>query len=300
MRQLPLNAIRAFTAVYTTGGIRPAARLLEVTHSSVSRHIRELEDWLGAPLFETRDGRRSTSLTPHGRAFAQTASRSLAKLEKAVAIMREGRKRNSVRLNTSPSVANRWVLPRLPAFAAAHPNVELSIIAEQAVVDSTDVDADFFIRMGKGPWNGLAATSLMDDALYPVMSPGYWKTAGRPSQPAHLAKLRLLHDRDPQASWAEWKAAYGPRNLDIRSGPRLTSSDMLIEAAMQGAGVALARHRLAATVVASGALVRPLGDLEVRIKNAYWILTPAKRAISAVAAQTIRWFQTAATDLSSS
>ena len=297
MKELPLNAIRAFAAVLETGGGRPAARRLDVTHSSVSRYLRELERWLGAPLFEAREGRRTLHLTPQGKAFGESASQSLAQLGKAAALVREGRRRNSVRLNTSPSVASRWVLPRLSLFAIAHPNIELSIITEQATANPTAADADFFIRMGSGPWDNVVATPLMDDALYPVVNPAYWETNGRPSRLTDLGRLRLLNDRDPQTSWTAWMSIHGPMDLDVRSGPRLTSSDLLVDAAKRGAGVALARHRLVGEEISSGALLRPFGDLKVVIRNAYWMLTPKGCSTSVAAEQTMAWFGNAASKL---
>jgi LysR family glycine cleavage system transcriptional activator len=114
----------------------------------------------------------------------------------------------------------------------------------------------------------------MDDALYPVMSPALWQKSHRPSRPDRLARLRLLHDRDPNASWDLWRRAHGPASLDVRAGPRLASSDLVLRAALQGQGVALARHRLAADDLASGALVRPFGDLRVELGPAYWIVLP--------------------------
>ncbi len=130
----------------------------------------------------------------------------------------------------------------------------------------------------------------MDDALYPVMSPGAWKNAGRPSNPENLSPLRLLHDRDPNASWEVWRRQFGPSSLNLQRGPRFASSDLLLRAAEQGQGVALARHRLAAEDVAAGRLVRPFGEREARIENAYWIVRPDRpmRAAVSVTIQRLR------------
>lgn len=114
----------------------------------------------------------------------------------------------------------------------------------------------------------------MDDRVYPVMSPAAWTASGRPGRPEALSRLRLLHDRDPQASWALWKREYGPPSLDVRKGPRFASSDLVLRAAAQGQGVALARHRLAGEDVDAGLLVRPMRERCVAVGTAYWIVTP--------------------------
>lgn len=197
--------------------------------------------------------------------------------------LRETRPAHAVVLSATPSVAIRWLLPRLPALERTHPKIELSVQVEQRLDALDDGRTDLAIRMGAGPWPGLHAEPLMDDALYPVMSPGLWRASGRPSKPAQLAGLRLLHDRDPQAAWASWRQRHGPARL-AQGGARYTSTDLVLRAAMQGQDVALARHRLAADDVANGALVRPFGALSVPLGTAYWIMRPPAKPRAAVAA----------------
>ena len=131
----------------------------------------------------------------------------------------------------------------------------------------------------------------MDDALYPVMSPAYWQKVGRPAQPEDLAGLRLLHDRDPYAAWEVWRSAHGPAGLDVRKGPRFTSSDLVLRAALQGQGVALARHRLAADEVAAGTLLRPFGERRVELGPAYWLVRPRHAEARPPAATVIAWLK---------
>lgn len=288
MRQLPLNALRAFAAVYSTGGIRAAARELAVAHSAVSRHLKELEVWLGVPLIRRGGGRRGLFLTPQGEALGKAALAGFSEIQQAAAALREARSPNSVTISTTSSFAARWLLPRLPALEAAHRGIEVSVIIDQKLGDLDGGDQDFAIRMGRGPWPDLQCEPLMDDALYPVISPALWKASGRPDKPAALRRLRLLHDRDPQAGWVIWKDAYGPASLDIRKGPRFASSDILLRAAMQGQGVALARHQLAQTEVAAGLLIRPMKTLNIPLGPSYWIVrsrhAPARPAVSTVVA----------------
>lgn len=291
MRDLPLNALRALAAVYETGGVRPAARALQVSHSAVSRHLRELEAWIGLPLVESREGGRALAFTPQGEALGRAGLASLRELERAVAALRESRRANAVTISTTPSFAARWLLPRLPALAEVCPWIELSVIAEQALADPSDQGADLAVRMGRGPWPGLASEPFMDEALFPVMSPESWRAAGEPRTPEGLAGLRLLHDRDPNAAWEAWRQAYPAEGLDVRAGPRFASSDLVLRAASQGLGVALARGRLAADDLTTGVLIRPLGALQVDLPDAYWIVRPEPAPPRLAVAAVVDWLK---------
>lgn len=291
MYDLPLNALRALVAVYETGGVRPAARQLDVAHSSVSRHLAELEKWLGISLFERSDKSRALVFSPQGEALGRAGLESLKALTTAVKAVRETPRRNAVACSTTPSVAALWLLPRLAKFQRAYPWIELSVIAEQRVVDPADQAADLAIRMGNGPWRGLHCEPLMDDDLYPVMSRTLWESSGQPTDPAELAQLRLLHDRDPNAPWERWLSEYCQSEVDTSKGPRFGSSDLVLRAAAQGLGVALARGRLAANDVATGTLVKPFGDLQVTIPNAYWIVRPKTSGERTAVTSVIAWLR---------
>jgi LysR family transcriptional regulator, glycine cleavage system transcriptional activator len=287
MRKLPLAALRAFAAVFETGGVRPAARALQVTHSAVSRHLRELEAWLGVALVEQRRGNGRIALTVQGQALGKAAIAGLTDLERAVEGVRELRQPNSVVVATTASFAARWLIPHLPSLARSHSWIELSIVTEQAVRNVAEQGADLAIRMGSGPWPDGKCEPIMDDALYPVATRRYWNSIGDRKASRALAKACLLHDRDPAAGWERWFTAYPLRDIDFRQGPRFTSSDLALRAAAQGLGVALGRSCLASADVASGILFRPLGSDRVRLPNAYWLVhandEPPRPAVRAVA-----------------
>ncbi len=288
MYDLPVNALKAFAAVYETGGVRPAARQLQVAHSSVSRHLKELEKWLGVSLFERHEGQRLLRFSSQGETLGRAGLESLNTLALAVKSIREVPRRNAVVISTTPSVAALWLLPRMAAFQNAYPWIELSIIAEQKLVDPMQQSTDMAIRMGSGPWPRLKCELLMDDDLYPVLSPSLWKKNGNPTEPEALNDLPLLHDRDPNTPWTLWLAKHCTLDIDTSKGPRFGSSDLVLRAAAQGLGVSLARGRLAASDVASGALIKPFGDRHITLPNAYWIVrspsSPDRAAVIAVIA----------------
>lgn len=289
MDALPLNALRAFSLIHATGGIRAAAREMEVSHSAISRHLKELQSWIGVPLVRQAGGRNGLVFTPQGEALGKALRAGFDDIERALAGVREARSVNSVTVATTSSFASRWLLPRLPAFERAHRAIEVSIVVDQGFSSLDNGAIDFAIRMGRGPWPDLDCSPWMDDVLYPVMNPMLWERSGRPDKPEQLARLRLLHDRDPQTSWDAWKRAHGPASLDVRKGPRMASSDLLLRAAMQGQGVALARHRLADDDVKAGLLIRPMKRLNLALGTSYWIVRAQHAPVRTAARVFVDW-----------
>ncbi len=287
MKKLPLNALRAFASVYERGGVRPAARQLEVTHSSVSRHLRELEAWMGVELLDKTSQRR-LSFTPAGEALGKASLESLLDLEAAVSGIREQRRGNAITIETTPSFAARWLLPRLPALEAALPWIEVSIIVDQKLSEAGGSGADFSIRMGRGPWKGLICDAFMDDRLYPVVGRGLWEKQGKAISQGNLKGVRVIHDRDPSTAWQVWQKRFPRQKLNLRAGPRFTSSDLVLRAASQNQGIALARGRFAHDDIVAGALIRPFGEEFVALPDAYWILRdpalPERLAVTAAIA----------------
>jgi LysR family glycine cleavage system transcriptional activator len=294
MKSLPLNALQAFALAASKGGVRAAARELSVSHSAVSRHLNELERRLGVSLYERDNAAHKFSVTPQGQRLAATVLSALNDVRTAIGAISEQKSRHAVTVSTAPSFAARWLLPRLPALERAYPHLETSILVDQRLDDLRASEADFAIRMGRGTWPDVTATPFMDDLLYPVMSPEAWKRAGRPSKLVDACRQRLLHDRDPDASWLLWRQRHGPANLDARKGARFSSSDLVLRAAAQGLGLALARHRLAADDVEAGLLMRPFGQHSVAIENAYWIVTRPDRQPRPAAETFIAWLKSAA------
>ncbi|MEP0961425.1 MAG: LysR substrate-binding domain-containing protein [Roseobacter sp.] len=291
MRDLPLTLLRALAAVYETGGIRPAGRLLGIQHSAVSRALRDLEAWLEVPLFEKRDGQRALEFSAEGTALGKAALAALKELETATLKTREGFGTNSVTIATTPSFAMRWLLPRLPRLTETHPKIEVSILVDQARKSPLMTGADLNIRMGAQPAPDLDPAPLMDERVFPVMAPRLWEECGRPSKIEDLMNLPLLHDRDPSTSWGAWRKKFGPDQLNVRQGPRLTSSDLILRAAVLGQGVALTRERLTEESLSDGALIRPFGDCELDLGPNYWLLVNPETKRRRVVQTVMVWLQ---------
>lgn len=289
MTKLPLTMLRAFAAVYDAGGIRPAARRLEVAHTSVLRSVRDLEAMLGVALVDHRGARHALAFTAAGEALGKATIASFAALEAAVAAIAESHHRNTVTVETTPSFAARWLLPRLGRLEDALGRIELSIVVEQRLRPPGESGCDIAIRLGRGPWPGLDCVPLLDDFLYPVASPAYWRAQGGGDDPASLSRCRLLHDRDPGAAWGMWLAAHGPADLDVRRGARFASADLVLKAAEQGLGVALSRGSLAADSELLGTLVAPFGSRRVALPRSVWLVLPEGRPRRAAVAAVCDW-----------
>ncbi len=289
MKNLPLNALRAFAAVYETGGVRPAARLLTINHSSVSRHLQELEAWMEIPLLEKQEGVRRLRFTAEGEKMGREALASMNHLENAVLSVKENQRPNTVTIETISSIAVRWLLPRLASMEEEGRRLEISVLVDQRRKSPEESGADLGLRMGKGPWKDVDCFPLMSERLRPVMSPVYWESNGKPIDFDALGHMKLLHDRDANLSWKVWQNFYQARDLDIRSGPRFTSSDLVLRAAEQGLGVALAPVRLAEESLNTGTLIAPFQDCDIEIPDFYWLIQKKGKKPRLAVRQVMEW-----------
>lgn len=273
-RRLPsLRAILAHAAAARLGSFTEAARELNVTQGAVSRQIQELELTLGATLF-VRAGPK-LSLTETGRVFAESSARALNLLHEAVAAAQSGREARYVTLSMLPSVATKWLAPRLGRFITRKPEIDLRVSASRNLVDIESEGIDAAIRYGKGKWPGLTAELLGGETVTPVCAPAYAARLGL-SEPAQLARATLLLS-DIEEDWAVWFAEAGLPGGGLPRGPRLGDDAANLQAAIDGQGVALGRSRLVADDLASGRLIAPV-DIRLTASFSYWFVTPAHAA----------------------
>lgn len=292
----PLNALRAFETAARHMNFSRAADELSVTPGAVSQQIQNLEDYVGAALFKR---------TPKGLLLTDAAQTALPALREAFDRLQEaaelltapvdGRR---VTVSAAPSFAAKWLVPRLGRFEAKHPQVDVWLSAGMDLVDFASGEVDIAIRYGSGRYPGLETTLLMSETVVPVASPAL--LAERPlANITDLAQHTLLHDGSPDADdscpdWVMWLAARGVRDIDGARGPRFNQSSLVIEAAVNGRGVALAKQALAQADLDAGRLVAPL-DIATAVDFAYYVVHPkAKGRLSQVKAF-VSWLQQEAT-----
>lgn len=265
-RRLPsLNALKAFEAAARHQSLAAAANELAVTHASVSRHVRELEEWLGTDLF-IRSG-RGVSLTSEGQRLGTALVQPFDLMALAVDDARRRSRVNSLRISVEPAIASRWLVPRLGRFAEAHPEINLAIVPSATLADLAAGEADLGIRYGSGAWDGVEAVKLTDSWAFPVCSPQFLATA-RIRTPEDIVACPLLVENNKRY-WIDWMARAGIRPREDW-GVTVFEAHLAIEAAEAGQGLALADFMLATDSLLSGRLVRPF-DIEQKEDWSYYL-----------------------------
>lgn len=279
----PLNALRAFEAAARHLSFTKAADELNVTPGAISQQIRQLEDFAGTPLFK-RTG-RSVLLTDAAQACLPLVREAFEQIGEAGRLMRAPARRGRVMVSSAPSFAAKWLAPRLDGFHQAHPGIEAWVSADMALTDFNTADADFAIRYGTGQYDGLKSERLLEETVLPVCSPQLLEGPEAIRRPEDLARHTLIHDESPEndpscPDWASWLAARGVSGVDAARGPRFNQAILVIEAAMNGRGVALAKRAIAQADLDTGRLVAPFADGSHALDFAYWLVWPKGRHLS--------------------
>lgn len=280
-----LPALAAFESAARHQNFAHAAEELHLTASAVSHHVRKLESRLGLVLFQRHA--RGVALTPEGRQLADAASTALADVDGALRHLRSARdEHHRVRISTLHSLVYTWLLPRLPDFTAAHPQIRLDVDTEVALTRFDEGGPDLAIRHGAGQWPGLAAHRLMSDALFPVASP---TLAGldRVHEAADIARLPLVSDLARQG-WHDWFRAAGVHGARLDQRHVFSDTTDALQAAVLGLGAALARERIAEPYLAAGQLRRLPGPV-LEARWSYHIVYPAHRRLRPPAQLFVDW-----------
>lgn len=271
-RMPPLSGVRAFEAVGRLASMRKAAADLGVCHTVVSRHVRNLEAWLGTRLVDS--GPRGIVLTEEGRTFHRAAAAAFDALAAATAELRPAASHRLLRVWCVPGLAARWLAPRLADLQAALPGVEIVLKATTERPDFARYEADAEIRFGIAPIGGGRAELIDRSRLFPVASPAWVATQGPVADLADLERMPLVHE-ESRDQWRRWFEAAGHRPRGDLAGPRLWYASSALDAAVAGQGVALATRLQAADDIAAGRLVELLAT-DVALGD-YWFVAAEGR-----------------------
>ncbi|HUN52975.1 MAG TPA: transcriptional regulator GcvA [Candidatus Sulfotelmatobacter sp.] len=275
MRSLPpLNGLRAFEAAARHLSFARAAGELNVTPAAISHQIKALEARLGTPLFRRRN--REVLLTDAGQALLPGVRDGFDRLAAAAERVQSREAVGALNVSVLPSLAARWLVPRLARFHARHPDIDLRLSATQNVVDFSREDFDAAIRHGRGTWPGLRCDLLLRDEFFPVCSPSLREGPLPLRTPEDLRHHVLLHD-SAREDWRLWLAAAGIGGIDLSRGPSFNDGSLLVQAVVAGQGVAVGRRALVAGELAAGRLVRPF-DVVLPVDRAYYLVCPAAAA----------------------
>lgn len=265
---LPLNGLRAFEAAARHLSFTRAAIELCVTPPALSHQVKALEERLGVPLFRRLP--RGLALTDEGQALLPVLREAFDRVAAALDGFEGGKGREILSVGAVGTFALGWLLPRLPAFRAEHPLVDLRLTTNNNRVDIAEEGLDFAIRFGDGAWHGTDSALLFEAPLTPLCAP---EVAARLNEPGDLAAETLLRSYRA-GEWTAWLEAAGVPAPAL-TGPVFDSAAIMVEAALAGHGVALAPARLFERELAQGKAARPF-RLEIAM-GGYWLTSLKSR-----------------------
>lgn len=272
-----LNALRAFEASARHQSFSLAAQELNVTPAAVGQLVRTLEDWLGSPLFvRSTSGRARLVTTEVAEQALPDIRAGLERLAVGLERLRSGSAGGVLTVAVSPAFAAKWLLPRIERFQAAWPETDLRLDTSLKPVDFVAQRIDVGVRYGRGQWPGLAAEKLMDEEVYPVCAPALLATATLQA-PGDLRGQVLIHDQSVDtstgfASWQAWLRHAGVQGVPTDRSLRINNSAAVLQAAIDGQGVALARSVMAHDDLAAGRLVRLFPQVRLESALAYYVV----------------------------
>ncbi len=270
----PMNTLRAFEAAARHLSFTRAADELNVTQAAVSHQIKALEEAIGVRLFRRLN--RAIRLTEEGQELLSAVQKALAHLADGMERLAAPGSAGPLTVSVLPSFAWKWLVPRLGRFRQRHPEIDVRVSPSIHLVDFRSDDVDVAIRYGRGEYPGLLSVRLMTEEIFPVCSPALLQAEQPLREPDDLRHHTLIHD-DASVDWATWLKGVGAQGVDPRHGPYYTDSAMVLQAAVEGQGVALARGALAADDLAAGRLVRPF-DITLPSEYAYYVVCPRPSA----------------------
>lgn len=279
-----LNALRAFEASARHQSFSAAAAELNVTPAAVGQLVRTLEDWLGTPLFlRNASGRARLIATEAAERALPEIRAGFDRLAAGLERLKEGSANGVLTVTVSPAFAAKWLLPRIERFQLAWPDTDVRLDTSLKPVDFIAQRVDIGVRYGTGNWPGLAAEKLMDEEVYPVCSPALLDKGHRLKNAGDLARETLIHDlsMDGHAgfpTWEAWLRKAGARNSSTSRGLKVNSSAAVLQAAIEGHGIALARSVMAHDDVAAGRLVRLFPEFDFQSSLAYYVVYRAECA----------------------
>jgi LysR family transcriptional regulator, glycine cleavage system transcriptional activator len=284
LRTRPISAghLRAFEAVARHLNFRAASEEMALTQSAVSRQIQALEEEVGASLFLRHT--RAVELTGAGAQLLLAVTQALPRIDGAVRQIRQSAGRRAVALTTFASFASMWLIPRLEQFQREHPDIDIRIDASDTPHDLEVADVDLALRYGPAANMPPHATRLFGEQLTPVASPWLLKSGAALKKNADLMQFALIEAGDAQQShlqwltWRRWLDEHGLPKLQPKRWLYFNYAYQMVQAALTGQGVVLARLPLVAESLANGDLVEPLPQQRMDSPMAYWLIVGPRSA----------------------
>lgn len=274
-----LNALRALEASARHHSFSAAAAELNVTPAAVGQLVRTLEEWVGTPLFYRKTSGQSRLIpTDTVESALPNIRMGLDKLALGLEQLQAGSGSGVLTVTVSPAFAAKWLLPRIDRFQSLWPDIDIRLDTSTTSVDFTVQNVDIGVRYGSGHWPGLATDKLMKEEVYPVCAPQWLQEKGA----IDLAHETLIHDRsmDHYVGFPSWEVWLKQARLiearlsavDTSRGMQINNAAAVLQAVINGHGVALARSVMARDDIAAGRLVRLFPEIEFVSTLAYYVV----------------------------
>lgn len=274
-RWLPsLNALRAFEAAARHQSFTRAAEELGVSQGAISHHVKMLEAQLGLMLF--RRERQGLTITSAGQNYLDLLTQLFDRLAEGTQRLLQREKTGTLTVSMSPNFVTKWLVHRLGRFVAENPTIDLRVNATMAHINFAQEDVDLAVRHGTGNWPDLHVTPLVAEDIFPICSPALLEGANPLSEVPDLRHHTILHDTS-RRDWPMWLELAGYPELTPAHSLTFDQTSMVIDAAVAGQGVALARSALAAADLIAGRLVRPFA-VRLPAPFAYYVVCPKATA----------------------
>ncbi|MGI9271675.1 MAG: transcriptional regulator GcvA [Woeseiaceae bacterium] len=266
----PLTSLRAFEAAGRHLSFTLAAAELTVTQAAISHQVKALEEHLGTPLFLRLP--RQLELTDAGKGLLPVVRSAFDNIAESVAELREQVSAAPVTVRLAPSFAAKWLSPRLENFRRLFPQIDLSLTHSNDAVDFAREPIDLAVTYGDGNWPNLIANKVLSIDFFPVCAPTFLEGEYPLTTPENLKHHTLLHDADKH-NWADWLELANVDDIDPTRGTVMDDTNVLIQAAIDGLGVALGSTHFVADRLASGRLIQPFETI-LHSEGAYYIVCP--------------------------
>lgn len=287
----PLNPLRTFEVAARHLSFTRAAEELFVTAAAVSHQIKTLEESLGVVLFVRQS--KSLVLTKAAEAYLPGIQRAFKQMAEATQQLHLRGNPTTLKINVPPTFAVKWLIPRLVRFLKAHPAIDVKVSTSAQTADFDREDFDLAVRYGRGVYPGLHAELCLPVEVFPVCSPALLEGEHPLLLPGDLKHHTLLHDDSvytdvSNPNWAMWLRHAGVEGVDATRGPSFWPSHLVINAAIDGLGVALAKKNWVGKDLEEGRLVRPFA-ISLPVEFSYFLVYPESRADDRLITTFVDW-----------
>ncbi len=248
----PLNALRAFDVAARTMNFSEAAKRLNVSQGAISRHVAQLEQFLGTRLFQR--GNRVTRLTSNGAEYAFVIRSAFDRIEQATQSQLQALSNRPLRIKLFPTLATKWLAPRLGRFHSLHPTIDVQLTTTLNFVQFETDETDVTIQVQRESAPGVHQEPLFAIKLVPVCSPGYLARSNPITRPIDLLEHTLLHSMKRPDDWQSWLAAAGIQPHAMHAELSFGNSVLAYQAALDGAGIVMGHTQMIGDDLASGRL----------------------------------------------